>query len=1098
MGEVFRARDTKLDRLVAIKVMAPHLVSQNEALLRFQREAKALAKVSHPGIVQAYDTDHDRGQQFLVMEFVEGRSLLQLIYADGRVLPALAADYVYQAALALHHAHERGLIHRNVKPGNLLLAERRRIKILDLGLAHFAQDQLGDAGLTREGVGMGTPDYMAPEQFTNARLADARCDVYSLGCTLYHLLTGRVPFPGTSLSEKAAAHEYLEPTGIEEASADAPVGLALAARRMMAKRPADRFQSMLEVSEALTPHVAGSSLAVPHIQATSSWQGSQLSFQINRPASRPRRWVRPAIVSGVLAGLLLILGAVFLPNPWRTEELDVPNVLGGNEAAKTDQALSVDPNVLTVSKDAKDGGQFQSIGAALEQVKPGQTIRVLDKGEYKESLSLGRRGGHLGITLEAAREAIVKPGRAGESILNLHEADGVTVRGFRLSAGTGEHHLITVTGRSPGVTLEDLVLELSGEGRSAGVWVDVLSLQATDAPLVIQRCHFQRGVAGIAIRGTPAVSSSRLRILRNRFQNQKFGFISSGGLRELQLAGNSFEGARSGAISLDALTHDTQALLIANNTIDNCGGAIGLSDQAAQPRDVLVANNLILGSSGADIMMFASMGTGAEPPRAGDGMALAKAWRFINNWRETFAPPAGHPLAKGWVPPGPTNLRVDRIEGIIREAHPMNSVRPAKDSPLATEGAGKSDPRLPSYVGAVPPEGTQPWEWDRTWRMPKEVQLLTVSKEEKDGGRYRTINEALQAAKPWATVRVLDAATYRETIALDDPTKHAGIAFEALKRATIEMTHESNRAISLKAVPDVVIQGFRLQADNGVTTGTLVLVESDGPGVILDDLQLKAANRVSGIGLRGVGYAPGARPLVVRNCRMNGVYNGLELAGHNARCSAVIATGNHFFGLGGSGVFARGKVGALLFAGNIVAKPYLGGAEFADLPANEDPIIIANNTLFGGDSGVRFVDMEPFEEIRQGHVQLFSNLISEAHGGNISYLVPRGGTGQASPEFTEMVRARWLFKCNWRDLSGSDLVVPLGKHDRRLEKNYLSQDVDAPDHLRPPHRLAANHRRRRQGRRLPALVCRRDAARRDARLGLGQDLAVADEEASPR
>src|SRR5262249_49932213 len=146
---------------------------------------------------------------------------------QGRISATLAADYIYQAARGLHHAHERGLVHRDLKPANLLLSNQGEVKILDLGLARFAQDQIGDATLTHEGMGLGTPDYMAPEQFRDARHVDPRADVYSLGCTLYHLLTGRVPFPGSSLSDKAAAHETKEPRGLEQLCPEAPAGLTL-------------------------------------------------------------------------------------------------------------------------------------------------------------------------------------------------------------------------------------------------------------------------------------------------------------------------------------------------------------------------------------------------------------------------------------------------------------------------------------------------------------------------------------------------------------------------------------------------------------------------------------------------------------------------------------------------------------------------------------------------------------------------------------------------------------------------------------------------------------------------------------------------------
>src|SRR5262249_37181620 len=162
-------------------------------------------------IVQAHDSGQDRGQQFLVMEYVEGTNLSRVVKEQGCIPPTLAADYIHQAAQALQHAHVKGVVHRDLKPSNLLLTPGRQIKILDLGLARCVQAEIGEAGLTREGTGLGTPDYMAPEQFGDARQVDRRADIYSLGCTLYQLLTAEVPFPGSSLAEKVHAHESEEP-----------------------------------------------------------------------------------------------------------------------------------------------------------------------------------------------------------------------------------------------------------------------------------------------------------------------------------------------------------------------------------------------------------------------------------------------------------------------------------------------------------------------------------------------------------------------------------------------------------------------------------------------------------------------------------------------------------------------------------------------------------------------------------------------------------------------------------------------------------------------------------------------------------------------
>jgi serine/threonine protein kinase len=205
MGQVYKARHLRLDRIVALKVIHQDRLAQPDAVRRFHREARAAARLAHPHLVTVFDVDEVGGTHFLAMEYIEGTDLGRWVKARGPLPAARACDYVRQAALGLQHIHERGLVHRDIKPANLFLtANETLVKVLDLGLARLDQpgpsDQMSSE-LTQPGVVMGTPAFLAPEQARDSRRVDIRSDIYSLGCTLYCLLTGRVPFPGTGLAE---------------------------------------------------------------------------------------------------------------------------------------------------------------------------------------------------------------------------------------------------------------------------------------------------------------------------------------------------------------------------------------------------------------------------------------------------------------------------------------------------------------------------------------------------------------------------------------------------------------------------------------------------------------------------------------------------------------------------------------------------------------------------------------------------------------------------------------------------------------------------------------------------------------------------------
>jgi tRNA A-37 threonylcarbamoyl transferase component Bud32 len=251
MGVVYQAEQTLMGRQVAIKVISKALLDHPDALERFRREVRAAAQLAHPNIVAAYDAEQAGDLHMLVMEFVEGQSLDQVLRKKGPLPVLHACVYIRQAALGLQHAHERGMVHRDIKPHNLMLTPKGQVKILDFGLAKLASEKRPGQALTALHAYMGTPEYSAPEQAADARSADIRADIYSLGCTLYCLLAGRPPFQGGNEVQTILAHLEREPQPLPELRPDVPAELWAVLARMLAKAPGQRYQKPAEVAQAL-------------------------------------------------------------------------------------------------------------------------------------------------------------------------------------------------------------------------------------------------------------------------------------------------------------------------------------------------------------------------------------------------------------------------------------------------------------------------------------------------------------------------------------------------------------------------------------------------------------------------------------------------------------------------------------------------------------------------------------------------------------------------------------------------------------------------------------------------------------------------------
>jgi serine/threonine protein kinase len=408
MGTVFRAEHQLLKRPVALKVVNPNLLKDERMKERFFQEMRAVAQLDHPNIVTAYDADQIGGIYFLVMEFVEGITLGQVMATQGRLPTVQACNYVRQAAFGLQHAHEHGIVHRDIKPLNLMLTPVGQIKILDFGLARYddrltaadidflepapSSDEPGSGSTTeappldpivamktqkiRQRLtcrGMGTPDFIAPELALDASGADIRADIYSLGCTLYCLLTGQVPFPAGTMIEKLKCHFSRTPALLGQLRPDIPARLIGVVERMMAKHPRARFQEPIEVARALDPFATPTGGHVLVVEDDPDSQAA-LALALEDQACRVSRAANGLEALEVLrAGPLpdLILLDLVMP---------VMDGLAFLKEQRQDPALAKIP-VIVVSAFGKSVGKAAALGIADHLRKPIEPNQLTGKIE---------------------------------------------------------------------------------------------------------------------------------------------------------------------------------------------------------------------------------------------------------------------------------------------------------------------------------------------------------------------------------------------------------------------------------------------------------------------------------------------------------------------------------------------------------------------------------------------------------------------------------------------------------------------------------------------------------------------------------------------
>ncbi len=441
MGVVYRARQVERDRIVALKVIRHERLASADVLNRFRREAQAAARLSHPNVVSVYESDQDGDTHYLAMEYVPGITLQELVDRNGPLPIAQACDFVRQTALGLQHATEQALVHRDVKPANLMVivavlpgqsaVTRPLVKILDMGvarlyqLAHSPEESL--TTLTRDGAVIGTPDYIAPEQLEDPHGADIRADLYSLGCTFYFLLTGKVPFPGGTLIQKLDRQRQETPPSVDQLRAEVPSAVAAVVRRLMAKVPADRYRTPGDLAAVLE-----------HLAQTGQLPGGHQPAPLHEEKKITGHTGSVAAVAFSPSGQTVVSGAL-------DRTLRVWDVVSGKQRHRYGETAP-EPACLTV---------IPATGHIL--AGHGIGVRLWEAATGRELLRL------TGHTDTVRGVAVSRDGRAA-----LSGGDDRTPRLWDLTSGRESQRLLGHKGRVTGVALSaDARLAVTGDRDSS-------------------------------------------------------------------------------------------------------------------------------------------------------------------------------------------------------------------------------------------------------------------------------------------------------------------------------------------------------------------------------------------------------------------------------------------------------------------------------------------------------------------------------------------------------------------------------------------------------------------------------------------------------
>jgi serine/threonine protein kinase len=386
MGAVFRALDTTLHRTVAVKVLAGRQADDEEMLKRFRNEAQSAARLDHENIGRVHAVGSENGWHFIVFEFIEGTNLRDMIRAEGPFDVARTVDVAMQVADALEHASERDVVHRDIKPSNIVITPAGRARVVDMGLARLPQ-VADDRDLTVSGMTLGTFDYISPEQARDPRAADVRSDLYSLGCTIFFMLTGRPPFAEGTMVQKLLQHQQQAPPALDDIRADVPQRLAEIVARLMAKDPLDRYQRPAVLAADLAAFAEEEGLPLGAVRPSSA-----PTLPLESAAASPLPWLLP------LAGLLLVVAGMWAASAWdRRAAVTAPPTLRGGQGATLVRVVAGTP----------EAGDASSLADAVRRVADGGIIELAYDGVRRED-PLALDGRHLTLRPAPGRNPVVE------------------------------------------------------------------------------------------------------------------------------------------------------------------------------------------------------------------------------------------------------------------------------------------------------------------------------------------------------------------------------------------------------------------------------------------------------------------------------------------------------------------------------------------------------------------------------------------------------------------------------------------------------------------------------------------------------------------